>query len=80
MRQTRTRRLRLPRRPDFCAFCKSGKGPDYKDSKALEGFITDRGKIVARSRSGLCAKHQRRLAAAVKRARILALLPFSQRV
>lgn len=50
--------------------------PDYKDFELIGRFITDRGKIVSRSRSGVCAKHQRKLTKAVKRARHLALLPF----
>ena len=80
MRQHSSRRFRHPRKPDHCAFCKSEAEPDYKDYEALSAQITDRGKIIGRNRSGLCAKHQRRLAKAVKRARILALLPFSQRI
>lgn len=80
MRKYSSRRLRQPRKPDHCAFCKAEKEPDYKDPESLSSQMTDRGKIIGRSRSGLCAKHQRRLAKAVKRARILALLPFSQRL
>jgi len=49
---------------------------DYKDPKLLKGFITERGKIVPRRISGNCAKKQRELALAIKRARHLALLPF----
>jgi small subunit ribosomal protein S18 len=49
---------------------------DYKDVDMLRQFTTDRGKIRARRQSGLCAKHQRQMAAAVKRARHIALLPF----
>jgi len=61
----------------FCRFCKSNVDYiDYKDTKLLEKFITERGKIVSSRVSGNCAKHQRRLAIAIKRARILALLPF----
>jgi len=50
---------------------------DYKDPGLLRYFITDRGKIVPRRVSGLCAKHQRAHTTAVKRARVLALLPFT---
>ncbi len=50
---------------------------DYKDPQQLKYFITERGKIVPRRISGLTAKQQRRLTTAVKRARILALLPFT---
>lgn len=59
-----------------CVFCDERKEPDYKDFELTGRFITDRGKIIARSRSGVCAKHQRKLTKAVKRARHLALLPF----
>jgi small subunit ribosomal protein S18 len=50
---------------------------DYKDAKTLRYFITERGKIIPRRISGNCAKHQRELTVAIKRARILALLPFT---
>jgi small subunit ribosomal protein S18 len=64
-------------RKKFCRFCKSKIDYiDYKDTRLLEKFITERGKIVSSMVSGNCAKHQRRLALAIKRARILALLPF----
>ena len=63
-------------RKGVCGFCQDKKEPDYKDFEALKRFITDRGKIVARGRSGLCQKHQRRTAVAIKRARYLGLLPF----
>jgi len=72
----RRRRRTFDRRPKFCSFCKQGEEPDYKNVLALRRFITDRGKILARSKSGICAKHQRQLKTAIKRARILALLPF----
>jgi len=51
---------------------------DYKQEKILKKFIMDSGKIVPRRMSGTCAKHQRQLATAVKRARHIALLPFVQ--
>jgi small subunit ribosomal protein S18 len=50
---------------------------DYKDDRRLARFITDRGKIVPRRISGACARHQKQITLAVKRARILALLPFT---
>ena len=49
---------------------------DYKDERTLQRFITDRGKILPRRLSGTCARHQRQLGTAIKRARHLALLPF----
>lgn len=66
--------------PKTCYFCDEKKVPNYKDVEVLHRYITDRGKIMARSRSGVCAKHQRRLSLAIKHARHLALLPFLVRV
>jgi small subunit ribosomal protein S18 len=63
-----------------CLFCEEKKDVDYKDVEVLKKFLNDRGRIVSRSRSGVCAKHQRRLAKALKRARFLALLPFLSKV
>jgi small subunit ribosomal protein S18 len=50
---------------------------DYKDGKTLRYFVTERGKIVPRRISGNCAKHQRKLTLAIKRARQIALLPYT---
>jgi small subunit ribosomal protein S18 len=50
---------------------------DYKDVKTLNHFVTERGKILPRRISGNCAKHQRELTTAIKRARNIALMPFS---
>ena len=60
-----------------CSFC-AGKVEviDYKDAEKLRGFVSDRGKIAPRRRTGTCARHQRVLARAIKRARHLALLPY----
>ncbi len=67
-----------PRRSKFCNFCldKVAEVP-YKDADLLRRYLTDRGKIRPRRQTGTCAKHQRSLARAVKRARHLALLPFT---
>jgi len=59
-----------------CFYCQNKKLPDYKEFETLGKFVSDRGKILSRGRSGVCAKHQRLLAKAIKRARHLALLPF----
>jgi small subunit ribosomal protein S18 len=59
-----------------CRFCTQKLKIDYKDVDGLRRFITERGKILPRRITGTCAKHQRTLAEAVKRARIIALLPF----
>ncbi len=66
-------------RKRICRFCESGIiYIDYKDEKRLTRFITERGKIIPRRISGTCAKHQKQLVKAIKRARHLALLPFVQ--
>ena len=66
----------VPRRR-VCRFCVDKDGTiDYKDSAKLRHYISDRGKIEPRRRTGTCAKHQRVLARAIKRARHLALLPY----
>jgi len=66
-----------PFRRRYCRFCeKKIEKVDYKDVDLLRSFITERGKIIPRRISGTCAKHQRQLTTAIKRARILALLPF----
>ncbi len=62
----------------FCKLCIEKVGfLDYKDDKRLGRFVTDRGKIVPRRVSGTCAMHQKQLTVAIKRARLLALLPFT---
>lgn len=64
-------------RPKFCVFCKEhATWVDYKDVALLKRFINDRGRIRARGATGTCAQHQRDVAAAVKTARELALLPY----
>jgi len=71
------RRRFAPRRR-VCAFClEKTKRIDYKDVGTLRRFLTERGKIKSRRKTGTCARHQRRLAVAVKRARHLALLPYT---
>ena len=65
-------------RKKVCRFCADPTLIiDYKDPQTLKAFITERGKIVPSRISGTCAKHQRQLALAIKRARIVALLPFT---
>ncbi len=60
-----------------CSFCASKvEVIDYKNAEKLRGYISDRGKIEPRRRTGTCAKHQRILARAIKRARLLALVPY----
>ena len=64
-------------RKKVCRFCAEGiEEIDYKDVERLKNYLSERGKILPRRMTGTCAKHQRQLARAIKRARILALLPF----
>ncbi|MCI6286235.1 30S ribosomal protein S18 [Acidaminococcus fermentans DSM 20731] len=73
----RERGNRRPRRK-VCSFCVDKvQEIDYKDAAKLRKFITERGKILPRRISGTCAKHQRQLTIAIKRARNVALLPFT---
>lgn len=70
-------RRRYSRRK-VCRFCADKSLTiDYKDVRTLQNFLTERGKIVPRRISGSCAEHQRKLTAAIKRARNIALLPFT---
>ena len=62
----------------MCRFCADSTAElDYKDAKTLRVFLTERSKIIPRRISGNCAKHQRKLTLEIKRARHLALLPFT---
>lgn len=63
-----------------CYFCAMKIEPSYWDSSNLRRYVNDRGRIVAKGRTGACAKHQRRVANNIKYARHLALLPFLVRV
>ncbi|KPJ60164.1 MAG: 30S ribosomal protein S18 [Latescibacteria bacterium DG_63] len=64
-------------RKKVCKFCvEKIKEIDYKDDKRLRRFMTERGRIVPRRITGTCAKHQRQLTIAIKRARHMALLPY----
>ena len=76
-KNTRFSRSRYVPSRKVCSFC-AGKIEtiDYKDPEKLRGYISDRGKIAPRRRTGTCARHQRTLARAIKRARHLALVPY----
>jgi small subunit ribosomal protein S18 len=63
-------------RRKVCKFCTQNLVADYKNHDALRRFVTDRGKILPRRITGTCAKHQRSLSTEIKRARVLAYLPF----
>jgi small subunit ribosomal protein S18 len=64
-------------KPKVCVFCVEKVAIDYKDTVRLRKYISDRGKVEPRRRTGVCARHQRRLSLAIKRARFLALLPYT---
>ncbi|MBE7091008.1 MAG: 30S ribosomal protein S18 [Clostridiales bacterium] len=71
------RPVRKPSRKKVCAFCQEkAEAIDYKDVAKLKKFITEKGKILPRRMTGTCAKHQRMIAVAIKRARNAALLPY----
>ena len=65
-------------RKKYCRLCVEKMDEiDYRDTKTLSGFITERGKILSTKVSGNCARHQKKLTVAIKRARMCSLLPFS---
>lgn len=67
-------------KPKSCHFCTNDINDiDYKDMQTLRRFISSYGKIVPRKRSAVCSSHQRKLATAIKRARIMSLLPFTNK-
>ncbi|MGE0353054.1 MAG: 30S ribosomal protein S18 [Gemmatimonadales bacterium] len=67
----------MRRMQKVCPVCESGvRVVDYKDERFLGRFLTERGKILPRRLSGCCARHQRQIGVAIKRARELALLPY----
>lgn len=89
MKREKMKRRRGPRvlesgmpsmmRKRFCRFCKDKVNYiGYKDLHILEKMISERGKILSRRSTGNCARHQRKVAAAVKRARYLSLIPFTR--
>lgn len=78
--QRRQRPAAGSRRRKYCHFCKEGIDVvDYKDAQTLRRFMSERGKIRSRRTTGACRRHQRQVAVAIKRAREIALLPYSNR-
>ncbi|HAF86039.1 MAG TPA: 30S ribosomal protein S18 [Sphaerochaeta sp.] len=71
------------RRPNFrkkvCKFCTQNLIPDYKNPEMLRRYITERGKILPARITGCCAKHQRSVTNEIKKARVLAYLPFEKK-
>ncbi len=71
------KKFRKPSKKKVCAFCVAGeKTIDYKDVAKIRKYITEKGKILPRRQTGVCAFHQRELCTAIKRARNVALLPY----
>lgn len=77
-------KMRRPRRvlrvAKNCPYCQNKSQPNYTDTAELSRYLTERGKILARTKTGICSTHQRALTKAIKRARHVALLPFVVRV
>ena len=75
--EEKQKRVRRAPKKKVCAFCvEKAEEIDYKDVAKLKRYITEKGKIIPRRTSGMCAEHQRALSVAIKRARIMSLLPF----
>ena len=72
------RKTGIRRRKKVCIFCGKDNVIDYKDAAKLKMFVSERGKILPRRITGNCAKHQRELTVAIKRARQLAIMPYVQ--
>ena len=70
------KRIPMRRRKKVCVFCGKDNVIDYKDINKLKRYISERGKILPRRITGNCAKHQRALTVAIKRARHLAMMPY----
>lgn len=72
--------LNLRQRKRFCYFCKENiNNIDYKNVSMLEKFISDKGKIRPKRSTGNCVQHQRKIAMAIKRSRVIALIPYFKR-
>ena len=68
----------MRRRKKVCVFCGKDNAIDYKDTAKLKRYVSERGKILPRRITGTCAKHQRAITVAVKRARHVAIMPYVQ--
>lgn len=74
--EEKAKKFKRPSKKKVCAFCVDKTPIDYKDVSKLRRYVTEKGKILPRRQTGTCSLHQRELAVAIKRARIMALLPF----
>lgn len=63
-----------------CIYCTEGILPDYKDVVRMRRFLSERGKIIGSQRTGTCTRHQRHVTVAIKRARFLALMPYTAKI
>jgi len=80
MKKKSTRRHNKTKvKPKVCYFTQANKEPDYKDVLTLKRFISDRKRIPHQNYSGLTAKNQRKFSSAIKKARFMALLPYTDR-
>lgn len=70
------KRRPMHRRKKVCVFCGKDNTVDFKDTNKLKRYISERGKILPRRITGNCAKHQRALTVAIKRARHIAIMPY----
>lgn len=71
------KKFKKPSKKKVCMFCQNKEEKiDYKDVNKIKKYITEKGKILPRRQTGVCASHQRELSLAIKRARVMALLPF----
>lgn len=68
---------RRTNKPTSCHFCTNKTEPSYRDTLVLRRFISDRGKLIPGKRSQTCSEHQRKVSAEVKKARFMALLPYT---
>jgi len=71
------KKRRPPRVTGPCPYCESGKGPSYKNYKDLANYMSARARVLGKSRTGICTRHQKRMTKEIKRARHLGLLPFA---
>ncbi len=77
-KRTKNKRWYRPRKKKVCHFCANPNDPlDYKNIDLMRRFVSDRGKILPKRRTGTCPKHQREVARQVKKAREIALLPYT---
>ncbi|MBQ3494613.1 MAG: 30S ribosomal protein S18 [Clostridia bacterium] len=76
-KEEKVKKYKKASKKKVCAFCVDKSNViDYKDANKLRRYITENGKILPRRQTGVCARHQRELALAIKRARQMALLPY----